>query len=299
MDAFRDLRLDDDAAVSGRAKAPASAKAAGLGFSLSRGIMGKMAMGVCCSIAASVLLNLPYLKLAIVWVCHLVVVVFGEPEGSKKLKDRLPDIVRETQQKAEEAGIPLPLPEKQPAPAVADAARTPPQPKAMPAPIRQAQEKVKEATDEVKQDVAEVKDKVESGVDQVTGSLSGGLSGAMQKRREEAAHAAEVAERESLIRRATQLGIPWQDKPQEQLRDEVAAAESEAAVKAAEDAPNARCPLRGCGNPLRINPNLGGKLRCPHCKRHYSATAAMRLGQPMGPGMMRPGLPAGFGGFLR
>jgi len=289
MDELRNLKIDelpllDSAKPSAASKLLAVLKSV---YACRPGkLMGRILFGCFCSMLVSVVMNLPYLKMMILWTCQAILLVFGRPDVPEPAKKKFDEIVakgREIAERAEthkEKHPVAPLRElkerleskvKEEVEAKATHAADAPAKEAAAKVKEKVEEKVSAASGAVKQEARKVGEKIDG--------IAGSLADVAREQRLEAAQREAEAERQDLIRRAVTLRIPWQGRPIEEVRDAVTAAE-------AKRAPNAQCPY--CHLPRRINVSRGD-LRCPGCGNIYSARTARALGPPaQRPPMPRP-----------
>jgi hypothetical protein len=252
-------------------------------------LMGRFLFGCFCSMAVGVVMNLPYLKMAILWICQAILFIFGRPDVPEPVKKKFDEIVVKGHQIAERAEThkerhPIP-----PLPALKERVESKVKEeveekatRAAVAPVKEAAEKVKDKVERkvaaaggaVKQEARKVGEKIDG--------IAGSLADAARERRQEAARREAEAERQDIIRRAATLHIPWEGRPIEEVRDAVTAAEAKLA-------PNAQCPY--CHLPRRIKATRG-EFRCPRCRYIYAARTARSLGPPaQRPAMRSPFLP--------
>lgn len=173
-----------------------------------KSVISKIGFSILCTVIASTVMNLPYLKLAVLWCCKITLMVFGTPDGKAAdekggLKDKLEIIVAKGKEMAgqhDDGDKPhVSLKEK-----VAEKLSS-----AATAPVREAaakvHDKVEQAADTAKEKVAETRDTVKTEAKKVTDkldNLGGGIADKVHEKRQSAAEQLVQARREEIERQA-------------------------------------------------------------------------------------------------
>ncbi len=248
-----------------------------------------IARSIGCAFLVSVIMHLPYIKVAVVWACGLVVMIFGKPEKIKDIEeamDRMGGKVRQAAKDAESPGskfntILTPLKagsvveriaEKAVAPAKAVVGNVVEK-------VETAKEKGVEVVADVKETAVKTGDKVVNAVQNLGGDPKpqnkGFGSGLMAMMRPDPV-AREKAARDQLEYRAAKLHL--------KVEKEWSTPELQARVEEAQlrwnvsHGPNAMCPM--CKAPMRVSvKGTGQTVRCPVCPAIFPARRARDLYQ--------------------
>ena len=236
----------------------------------------KLAGGVACSAFVAVVMHLPYIKVIILWVCQIVILIFGRPAGVDKIEDKVTHIVEKGRQVAAHGNPNGGL--------IHNAI----------APVRQAME-VKKTVENVVEKIEPIKEKAAEGVktvketgEKVVGALAdaggrakeavgggvAGIAGLVHARSE----AKDKAEREELEAQAAMIGF---ETDKEWTLPFLRAQMAQAVRRwQAAHGPNAQCPNPKCRHGMRINSKLAENRRCPRCGNIFSTRTALSLGPP-------------------
>jgi hypothetical protein len=228
----------------------------------------RIAGGLACAAVVSVIMHLPYIKQAILWLCQIILLIFGRPAGFNHLPKRA-EIEKKagiiitkargiTHEKAAVV-IPLAVPKaatklKEEAHAVREAAR--------------GAEKLAHAGHDMTTAVKDTGTKMQKGMN----STSERIAKALHDRKE----AKEKAHYDQLKVHARTIGV--------KVDESWSLARLDAEINAAEDARwhkryNAQCPR--CHRPTRITEAGTRELfACDSCHTMFSGRAARSLGAP-------------------
>ena len=229
--------------------------------------------GIACSAAVAIVMHLPYVWVLLLWVCHIVTVVFGKPAGAEKLErimDKGERVVAKAQQIARDhhggggALRTLILPTVGQAKKAVSIAKK----------VHAAEQKAAHGIDAVKgtgekivEALAHVGDKAKGAVVGAKDSVSGMLKARSEKKQKE--------QREALEAHAALIGVkvdPEWTMPR--LQGEVLKAEL---AWQARHGPNCQCPNPRCRHLMRVSLKTTENVRCVQCSLVFSARTGRRL----------------------
>jgi hypothetical protein len=248
----------------------------------------RIAGGIACALVVSVITHLPYMKLIILWICQIIIFIFGRPHGAErleKLEDKAVHAIEKVKQVAHEHHGEGTIP-KAAGPLAGTLAAVP------------AVKKLKEEIHAVK-DVAvkakAVEEKAQKGVEKIADAghdIADALKGAGGKAKDAVGdmgakaaealrarkEAQEKAERDRLIVRARNVGLTLDESwSVTRLGAEVDQAEEIAWRKRY----NAQCTNPRCRWPMRISDRgKHERFRCPRCQGIFIGGVARTLGPP-------------------
>ena len=244
---------------------------------LGKGLMGRILFGCLCSAIVGVVTNLPYLKAIILWICRIILFVFGNPEAPATIEHKLDQVVakgrtiaaRHESNREESKG-------------------------SRPGPLHAIKEKLEAGIERRVEEkvggavaVAMVKEKVEnagapssrrparSATRSTAWPMASKARSACARRRSRHTRRSwrsSKRNRSGRISSAAPSSTTFRGRtgPLRRWRDEVTAVE-------AKHAPNAQCPY--CHHPLKIGRNQKERYRCPRCQGIYSARTAPLWGR--------------------
>ena len=142
------------------------------GFSLGKSLAGKLAFGCLCSAMVGVATNLPYIKVGILWTCHIILTIFGHPESPQSVEDRVRQGVAKgkiilDQQTGTVVSQPAPTPPLKPL----EAAKRKFEAAATSTALAPVKEKVEEAGETAKEKLGEARDTVKEEADKVVAKI--------------------------------------------------------------------------------------------------------------------------------
>lgn len=242
----------------------------------------RLAGGLLCSFIVAVMMRLPYIWAAILWLCHIVTIVFGKPPGAEKIERVEQGIARTYEQGKEFAKkhhgdglIPKILPGggiKPTVEAVKEIKKEVDKAKAVASEVKEGAAAAKKGLDAVTETKKKVEDTAKSvgegirSIPEKISDLAHGRSEAKDKKDRETleAHAKVVL--------GMEVDPNW---TLAELRARVLKVELE---RKAKTGPNAQCPF--CRHGMRLKRDAGGQRRCPKCSNIFGAKRALTLGPP-------------------
>jgi hypothetical protein len=239
----------------------------------------RIAGGLACAAVVSFIMHLPYIKLLILWFCHIFIFIFGRPHGAEKL----PELEKKAGQAIAKVKQ-IASTHKEAIPAVAA-----PLAVGVAAPkLKQEIRVFKETADRIKavekkaQNIADAGNNIAKAARETGTKVKEGVDGVgarVAKALHDRKEAKEKAHHDQLIVRARTVGVKADESwSLARLDAEVNQAEDKAWRKRY----NAQCPR--CHRPTRIYE--GGKnsqLQCVICKTIFSGRTARALGAPVRP----------------
>jgi hypothetical protein len=252
----------------------------------------KIAGSIACSLLVYVVMHLPYIKVIILWICQIVILIFGRPSGADRLEGIENKVVHAIEKGKQAIHARLVEGDNaRPAGPIAGMLASIPAVKKIQEETHAVKEmagKVKAAEQGVQKGVEKIADTGEKVVDalknaggKATDAVGGGvahLAEAWHGRQQ----ANEEAHRERLIVAAGTAGV--------QVDESWPIARLEAELNRAEDIAwhhrwNARCPHAKCHKPLRLNPSTPAWKtgNCIYCGQRFYLRAAVNLGPPPRP----------------
>jgi hypothetical protein len=301
---FGDEPLAERKPAKRRKPAPAPAvvpevqeEAREFGKKVGKGVAGRLVMGCVCSLIVSLVMNLPYLRLVMAWVCKIVLIIIGDPTGGvpkAHVRDFPVKIERREDGSISIGGQPpvkngLEAPQK---PSLLARAKEK-------AKVTVEREVVNSGVGKVKKDVehtaVKVKDtarKVEDKAERITRRLENlhlpghgpgqvptpeQISGAqhrpsmLQKLQLTIVKHQQEAYHDRLVKHAMAFNVPWEGRTNDEIKADV--------LKAYEKhGPNGQCPR--CRKPVKVPPSGTQRYHCSRCGWWYSGLAARHMGQP-------------------
>ena len=245
----------------------------------------RIAGSIACAFVVSVIMNLKYVHFVVLWVCQIVIFIFGRPHGAEKL-DRLEDKAAHVVEKVKDAthahaGEAPVLKAAGPLVAVGNTVNK----------VKEEVHAVKEVAGKVKaveQKAEKVGSKIADAGHDVAGAIKGmgnhakeavgGMAAHIAEARQARQEAQEKALYDQLIVRARAARVTVDPSwSLARLAAEVGQAEDIAWRKRY----NAQCPNPRCRRPLRISDRLKHeRFRCPQCQEIFTGGRARALGTP-------------------
>jgi hypothetical protein len=144
---------------------------------LGGGLMSRLGISILASLIVGTMMNLPYIKMAVLWTCSIILAIFGNPDGPAPVKEKLAVLLDQGQAVAKEA-VPSPgLEASRAGPLdrvreVAEKAEEKAKEKVVKSAVAPIREAAEEKVEEVKEQVAETGRAVKEGAEEIASRIN-------------------------------------------------------------------------------------------------------------------------------